>query len=81
MSKTLRIISLAITLLATTSVLMAQDLSSQRGESQSLGTLLGEKLDHQGLIINPTPQSIQQMQSCFFFDRHIRTPYGSKQGS
>lgn len=63
MSKTLRIISLAITLLATTSVLMAQDLSSQRGESQSLGTLLGKKLDHQGLIINPTPQSIQQMRS------------------
>lgn len=36
----------------------AQDLQSQRGESQNLGGLYGHKIDHYGLIINPTPQSI-----------------------
>ncbi len=35
---------------------MAQDLSSQRGESQDLGEILGHKVDHGGLIINPFPQ-------------------------
>ena len=38
---------------------MAQDLSSQRGESQDLGGLFGEKLDHKGIIINPTPQKLE----------------------
>ena len=36
----------------------AQDLQSQRGESQDLGGLFGMKIDHKGLVINPTPQSI-----------------------
>ena len=36
----------------------AQDLQSQRGESQDLGGLFGMKIDHKGLVINPTPQHI-----------------------
>lgn len=36
----------------------AQDLQSQRGESQDLGVILGHKVDHRGLHINPTPQSL-----------------------
>ena len=43
---------------AVTMTLSAQDLSAQRGESQNLGGLFGEKLDHGGLVINPTPQSV-----------------------
>lgn len=39
-------------------VASAQNLQSQRGESQSLGELLGEKVDHKGLVINPTPQHL-----------------------
>ena len=40
---------------------MAQDLSSQRGESQDLGEILGHKVDHGGLIINPFPQFYVQL--------------------
>lgn len=36
----------------------AQDLQSQRGESQDVGKILGHKVDHGGLIINPTPQQL-----------------------
>lgn len=35
------------------------DLSSQRGEIQEFNPVTGHKIDHKGLIINPTPQSIQ----------------------
>lgn len=35
------------------------DLTSQRGEIQEFNKVPGKKLDHKGLIINPTPQSIQ----------------------
>ena len=42
-----------------TTTTLAQDLSSQRGESQDLGGLFGEKLDHGGIIINPTPQLLE----------------------
>ena len=41
----------------------AQDLSSQRGESQDLGGLFGEKLDHAGIIINPTPQELRVLRT------------------
>lgn len=34
------------------------DLASQRGESQSVGTMLGYEIDHGGLIINPTPHKV-----------------------
>lgn len=36
------------------------DLTSQRGEVQEFNAVPGHKVDHQGLIINPTPQSIQR---------------------
>ncbi|MGL4851867.1 MAG: beta-N-acetylglucosaminidase domain-containing protein [Phocaeicola sp.] len=36
----------------------AFDLSSQRSESQDVLQVPGKKLDHQGLIINPMPQSL-----------------------
>ena len=34
------------------------DLDSQRGEVQEYYAVPGQKLDHHGIIINPTPQSI-----------------------
>ena len=48
---------------AVTMTLSAQDLSAQRGESQNLGGLFGEKLDHGGLVINPTPQSMKMLRA------------------
>ena len=41
----------------------AQDLSSQRGESQDLGGLFGEKIDHKGIVINPTPQRVERLEA------------------
>lgn len=38
----------------------AFDLSSQRGEKQEYNPVNGHKIDHKGLIINPTPQSIER---------------------
>ena len=40
----------------------AQDLSSQRGESQNYDGLFGEKIDHKGIVINPTPQHIELLE-------------------
>ena len=42
---------------------MAQDLSSQRGERQDVGEMLGHKIDHGGLVINPTPQHLYTLRS------------------
>ena len=53
----MRIVTLIALLLSVCSSMLAQDLSLQRGENQDLGVLLGEKLDHNGLVINPTPQA------------------------
>lgn len=39
------------------------DLSSQRGESQDLTGLFGEKIDHQGLVINPTPHKLYMLRT------------------
>lgn len=39
------------------------DLSSQRSESQVVNPVPGKKVDHKGLIINPTPQEIQIKES------------------
>lgn len=39
------------------------DLSSQRSESQDVAKVPGQKIDHKGLIINPTPQNITIDQS------------------
>ena len=58
MTKTLRTLALIAVAIFTTISLSAQDLSSQRGESQSLGNMLGERIDHKGLVINPTPKHI-----------------------
>ncbi|MBQ5751068.1 MAG: beta-N-acetylglucosaminidase domain-containing protein [Bacteroidaceae bacterium] len=55
----MRIVTLIALLLSVCSSMLAQDLSLQRGENQDLGVLLGEKLDHNGLVINPTPQELQ----------------------
>ena len=49
--------------LAMAATSFAQDLSSQRGESQDLGGLFGEKLDHAGIIINPTPQELRVLRT------------------
>lgn len=38
------------------------DLSSQRSESQDVMMVPGKKLDHKGIIINPTPHSLQLSQ-------------------
>ena len=64
MNKTIRnLITLVAALFAVTMSLSAQDLSSQRGESQNLGGLFGEKLDHGGLVINPTPHNVKMHRS------------------
>lgn len=55
----MRKLTLIALLLSVCATLSAQDLSLQRGESQDLGVLLGEKLNHNGLVINPTPQELQ----------------------
>ncbi len=36
------------------------DLTSQRGEVQEYNSVPGHKIDHHGLVINPTPQSIER---------------------
>ena len=58
MIKNFKSLLLAVATLGLSLSATAQDLSSQRGESQNLGGLFGEKLDHKGLIINPTPQEL-----------------------
>ncbi len=39
------------------------DLSAQRSESQDVNMIPGKKIDHQGIVINPTPHSFQADQS------------------
>ena len=58
MIKNLKSLILAVATLGLCLSASAQDLSSQRGESQYLGGLFGSKLDHQGVVINPTPQEL-----------------------
>ena len=57
-----KIIATAATLIASAvffaSSVTAQDLSHQRGERQVLNPVPGEKIDHQGIIINPTPRKL-----------------------
>lgn len=54
----------AIAALATVPAANAQDdgfdLNSQRGEIQEYRSVDGHKVDHGGLVINPTPQSIER---------------------
>ena len=63
MNRTFKTILTAVVALCTALTVNAQDLSSQRGESQDLGSLLGHRLDHAGLVINPTPQSLNLLRS------------------
>ena len=34
------------------------DLSSQRGEKQDVNVVPGKKLDHHGIVVNPTPHNL-----------------------
>ena len=64
MYKTIRNLAMVVAaLVVAVTTLSAQDLSAQRGESQNLGGLFGEKLDHGGLVINPTPQSVKMLRA------------------
>lgn len=53
--------TLTLALLAPAMPTVAQgfDLSSQRKESRHVNPVPGHKVDHHGLVINPTPQSLQ----------------------
>ena len=64
MNNILKTIVLVLSFVISIPSILAQDLSSQRGESQSLGKMLGSKLDHNGLVINPTPQIILSSKDC-----------------
>ena len=56
MNRVFRVITLCVAAMAVALPLSAQDLlQSQRGESQELGELLGHRVDHGGLVINPRP--------------------------
>ena len=56
MIKTFKRLCLVVAVLAIAVTTQAQDLQSQRGESQDLGELLGHRVDRGGLTINPFPQ-------------------------
>ena len=58
MNRTLKTILTFVAVVCATISLNAQDLQSQRGESQDLGKLLGYRVDHGGIVINPQPQQI-----------------------
>ena len=62
MIKKLRTLAFAVVTMTLSVAVGAQDLSSQRGESQNLGGLFGEKIDHKGIVINPTPQHIERLE-------------------
>ena len=57
------LVTLAAVAMMSLTTATAQDLSSQRGEKQDVGVLLGHKVDHGGLVINPTPQHIYTLRS------------------
>ncbi|MEE0864145.1 MAG: hypothetical protein U0L61_03330 [Alistipes sp.] len=63
MNRTLKTLLAVVVAVCTTLTINAQDLSSQRGESQDLGSLLGHRVDHAGLVINPTPQCLYLLRS------------------
>lgn len=55
----LSVLAAAIAFTPTSSLADDFDLDSQRGEVQEFKSVPGKKLDHKGLIINPTPQKIE----------------------
>ena len=61
MFKTFKQLCLVIAALVAVSTATAQDLQSQRGESQDLGKLLGHRVDRGGLNISPFPQQYVPM--------------------
>ena len=63
MRRFLKTIFLVVAAAVATTAINAQDLQSQRGESQDLGEILGHKVDHGGLIINPYPQKLFMLRS------------------
>ena len=65
MNRLTKILTLCVAALSLHTIVSAQevDLASQRGESQSAGNMLGEKLDHGGLIINPIPHKVAMLRS------------------
>ena len=63
MRRFLKTICLVVAAVVATTAINAQDLQSQRGESQDLGEILGHKGDHGGLIINPYPQKLFMLRS------------------
>ena len=65
MNRLTKTLTLCVAALSLSTIVSAQevDLTSQRGESQSVGNMLGEKLDHGGLIINPTPHKVAMTRS------------------
>lgn len=52
---------IATVALCTALTLNAQDLQSQRGESQNIEGIPGYVVDHDGLPLNPTPQHIERL--------------------
>ena len=65
MNRLTKTLTLCVAALSLHTIVSAQevDLASQRGESQSVGNMLGYKIDHGGLVINPTPQRVAMMRS------------------
>lgn len=47
------------------------DLSSQRGEVQEYNAVPGKKLDHKGLVLNPTPQSLKRAEGVLNISKGI----------
>lgn len=45
------------------------DLNSQRGEVQEYNSVPGFKVDHHGLVINPTPQSLELLSGTLVFSK------------
>lgn len=60
MRRVTKTLTLCVAAMSLHTLVSAQEvnLASQRGESQSVGTMLGHKIDHGGLIINPTPHTV-----------------------
>ena len=63
MNKLRFLFAVAVVAAMSLTVAMAQDLSAQRGERQDVGEMLGHKVDHGGLVVNPTPQHLYTLRS------------------
>ena len=81
---TLKTITLSLLLGAAMMPVAAQetvDLASQRKESQRYGMVPGQKLDHKGIIINPTPHALDMAPSgSLYVGDGISYPSGKKGG-